>query len=136
MIARKSENIIVYYPGEILDLTSKENIMGIKNTPHYVQFYYNLIDIHDNQDGLYPKYDDARKKNGNETFTKDGKFHSSQFVFNKADGSWLWHPKSIADLKDDIKEGEILENPASVVEKIFTIKDPFSQDYQKTMAEP
>ena len=135
-ITGKSENIIVYYPGEILDLTSKENITRFKNTPHYAQFYYKLIDIHDKQDGLYPKYDDAKKKNGNKTFTKDGKFHSSQFVFNKADGPWLWHPKSIADLDDDIKEGEIWKEPASVVEKIFTVKDTFSQQYQKTMAEP
>ncbi len=131
----RSENIIVYYPGEILDLTSKENITRFKNTPHYVQFYYKLIDIHDKQDGLYPKYNDARKNDGNDTFTKDGEFHNSQSISTKAEGPWLWQPKLYADIKDDIRRGEIWENPSSVIEKIFTMSGKVSNEYKKTMAE-
>jgi hypothetical protein len=117
IVIGRYEDKIVYYPGvaKNYDLTY---LKKFKSTPHYPSFYYDLVNIHDNNDGLY-----HRKSTGaNSTFESNGKFHG-----NAANPPWLW-------IDDGIK---IWEKPSELAAKWFLTKSkPFEENYVKRMEDP
>lgn len=56
-----------------------------KDTPHNPTFYYELIDILDEKDGLYNRYEYA-KIIQSMTFTREGAFHTTPDALGQAKG--------------------------------------------------
>jgi hypothetical protein len=77
-------DIIVYYPNNIPSKYLIENLTKGKRTPYDPAFYYELVDILDEEKGLWKKWLDKP----NETFDKDGKFYGCS-----ANPPWQWKPR-------------------------------------------
>ena len=120
---------IVYYPGVEASIPKKDEIFSGRGTRHYPQFYYKLVDIHDKFNGLVSKFYHA-KKEGNETFTKEGAFYNTETRAGRAHGPWLWDPKEIVD---KIEKGDLWNHPARIVKQLFKLSPAFDDTYRKTM---
>lgn len=134
-------DVVVYYPGENANLHTKKRLEQGIGTPHNPTFFYELVDIHDKENGLYNKWD---INNDNNTFTKKGAFNNeSGNLGGNANGPWLWSPNEVWFGKltdDDSKYGPkeklttlIWRNPALLVKKIFGLSDSFENRYLKRM---
>lgn len=131
-IIGRPQNVIVYYPGEKSNIHTKKRLYQGKDTPHNPTFYYELIDILDEKDGLYTKYKDSKKKE-NMTFTSEGAFHTAPDAIGQAKGPWLWKPNK-KWFEEEIK-GHIWEDPAKLVAEMFEVESSFSTTYYKKMDE-
>ena len=130
-IIGRSEDVIVYYPGEAANLYTKERLYRGKGTPHNPTFYYELIDVLDDRHGLWNKYLDAQKSVGNQTFTKEGAFHSEGSL-GHANGPWLWEPGG--QLVETISQGAMWNDPAKLAKHMFEPQgEQFGTNYQKRM---
>jgi len=123
-------NVIAYHPGEAANLYSRERLYKGKGTPHDPTFYYELIDILDDHDGLWNKYLNAQKSGGNLTFTEKGAFHTEGRL-GRANGPWLWEPKQLIDT---VEEGLMWKDPVVLVKQMFKPKGKeFNTNYHKKM---
>jgi len=105
---------IVYYPGMATQY-DYEYLKQYRGTPHYPTFYYDLIYIHDANDGLYQR----KKSQPNSTFESNGQFHGGA-----ANPPWLWK-------KDDIS---LWDSPAKLASSIFRTKSKqFDTKYEIRM---
>ncbi len=95
-LINKFPDIIVYYPPvTTASKYSLENLTKGKKMPYDPAFYYELVDILDNEKGLWKRW----LNKPNETFDKDGRFYGGS-----ANPPWQW--KSGLDIKKD-KEQKI-----------------------------
>jgi len=108
-------DIIVYFPYKSAQPYSIDDLIRFKNTTHYATFYYDLIDILDeDHDGLIHRRVSGNKENS--TFLKNGKFHGGA-----ANPPWLWEYDGIM----------LWDDPALLAEKWFVPYDggkPFRDD--------
>jgi hypothetical protein len=131
-IIGRPDDVIVYFSGDEANTYTKDRLEQGKGTRHNPTFFYKLIDIVSDSDSLYDRYKDAKEKHGgNETFTKEGKFHKSPDSLGQANGPWLWKPQK-KWFKDHV--GHIWEDPATLVAEIFDLEEKkFSKKYWKKM---
>ena len=128
----RPEDIIVYFPGDTANPYTKERLYRGKGTPHNPTFYYELIDLLDPDHGLYERYLDAKRRGGNDTFTKNGAFHNDVTVGN-ANGPWLWKPGLMVG--SPVKS-MMWESPAELALEMFESQGKqFSTSYIKRMHE-
>ena len=124
----------MYIPGETPTKYTKERLCQGKDSIYSPTITYQLVDILDSQNGFYSKLLDAQKKNGNDTFTKEGKFHKSSGSIGHANGPWLWEPDKLWFGKG--LKGKIWYDPAKVALKLFDVDEKkFSTLYKKKMFE-
>ena len=108
-VLNMSADVVVYYPGRKAIAYSVERLKKGKDTPYDPSFYYELIDIIDERQGLLKRWE----KRPNETFTKDGKFYGES-----ANPPWLWKPGF--EIQSDSKEiGLMWSDPAKLARESF-----------------
>ncbi len=129
------DDAIMYIPGEVPTVCTKERLHQGKGSIYTPTMTYQLVDILDPKKGFYSKYVDAKKRDdGNDTFTKEGKFHRDSKSLGQANGPWLWAPDKMWFGKGFV--GQIWNDPAKVALKLFDVdKKEFSVFYQKKMFE-
>jgi len=116
-IGRKIKSIfgyldfVVYYPGNKAKAHEINQLIRYKGMPHPTSLYYELIDIHDETNGLCHRIPSKGKQNS--TFLENGKFHG-----DKASPPWLW----VEEI--DGSKLTFWDNPAELAERWFELKDP------------
>ena len=76
-------NIVVFYPYKPAKKYNQDDLLRYKDTVHYASFYYDLVHILDEKQGLYHRRVKDGKKNS--TFDDNGQFHGKA-----ANPPWLW----------------------------------------------
>jgi len=126
------DDVIMYIAGETPTKYTKERLHQGKGSVYVPTITYKLVDIVEPENGLYAKLLDAQKNNGNDTFTKEGKFHKDPNAMGQANGPWLWAPDKIWFGKG--LAGQIWHDPAKVAMKLFDLDGMnFSTFYEKKM---
>ncbi len=103
-------DIIVYYPNTKPSEYSLNNLTKGKKTPYDPAFYYQLIDILDEEKGLWKKW----LGKPNETFGEDGRFGGGA-----ANPPWQWKPGFDAKKHDTPKLELMWTNPQQLVSDNF-----------------
>lgn len=102
-------DIIVYYPNIKPSEHSIKNLTKGKKTPYDPAFYYELIDILNEEKGLWKRW----LNKPNETFGEDGRFHGGS-----ANPPWQWKPGF--DIKDTEPKLELIwTDPQQLVSANF-----------------
>ena len=122
---------IVYYPGKTASKYDKKYLKKFGGTPHYPTCFYQLVDILDEKNGLFPRYIDAKRHGENVTFTEKGSFHNSDTFTGNANGPWLWKTKGLPGSK-----GLMWKDPAKLASEFFNFKGrQVSRKYLKRMSQ-
>ena len=108
-VLNMSPDVIVYYPWRNAFSYSVSRLKKGKGTPYDPSFYYELIDIMDERQGFFSRWE----KRPNKTFTKDGKFHG-----DSANPPWLWKPGLVLS-SDSAKIGLMWSDPAKLARESF-----------------
>lgn len=100
IVGLKSD-IVVFYPYMSAKKYDQYNLTRYKGTVHYASFYYDLVHIFNESQGLHHRREDGKK---NSTFDDNGQFHGK-----KANPPWLWEHDGI----------NLWEDPAKLADKWF-----------------
>ena len=103
-------DIIVYYPNDRPSEYSLQNLTKGKKMPYDPAFYYELVDILDEEKGFWKRW----LNKPNETFGKDGKFYGGS-----ANPPWQWKPKFEIKKDTELKLELIWTDPQRLASENF-----------------
>lgn len=120
-------DVIVFYPNDKTTRYSIDNLTKGKDNPYDPALYYELVDILEDQDGLWERWN----KRPNSTFAEGGKFHGGS-----ANPPWLWKEGYTLKTSKNGELGTMWSDPAKLAGEIYTPgigRKNFSRKYLRKM---